>query len=706
MQATVSQASLRQFTRSLTCLAKYSDSASLRASSTELELSAISSAQAAYARTNFHWTYFDSYSLNSVNANGSITQETTDSDDEVLVRGSVNLKSALSVLKGHNVQDSIDKCDIIIVEGSIPANEHDPDDHIESKFVLRFYCKNGVLKTHRLPLGDVEDEVAPNIPKADPSYTGKIVSTHSAMNDVLENLGGLGKSDPALQWEFDAQMVKVTTIFQGGSKASDPPPGSLALISHPVLSRIRFTHSPDDAVSSSVSHDTSDFIEYSVPHGPIQMKFPWKEFDATLSLAEAMKNAITLYFTKPGAPLSIEIEGSQQNSLFVISTAPTVGFTKARAVLPTATTNATTAVAGGATLGKRARPAPRDSSSTPSSNTAVPEAGPSKKRRAIDANTNGASASSTPRSRSTSLDPEFFANGNAGSSRAGPSRSAAAPPAPAVASSTRSRLAQSHTVPPSPPVALLSPSKSNSPMPAPSDTSRERYDELDGDMGPNMAMDIDFNMEIPMTPPAPPEPDLQGDETGAHPQKRARDRSLSPTSRPLSAPRRKQRPLFIPSQSSQGADSPEKPSPAHPSTTTPNGKTRAGAEPLLSQMMPADVLEQMRETGLGFENMTQQELDQLLEDDDDLDLDLGGGTGKDVFDDGANNQGAGRGTKASRKPRVIEQDLEEEDKEMDELDEFGASMDVGASDVSYFPATQAAPKSTTWGGRAYQPLFD
>lgn len=66
----------------------------------------------------------------------------------------------------------------------------------------------------------MEDEVAPNIPKADPSYTGKIVSTHAAMNEVLENLGGLGKSDPTLQWEFDTQIVKVTTIFQGGSKAS------------------------------------------------------------------------------------------------------------------------------------------------------------------------------------------------------------------------------------------------------------------------------------------------------------------------------------------------------------------------------------------------------------------------------------------------------------------------------------------------------
>lgn len=54
----------------------------------------------------------------------------------------MRFQAVLSVLKNRNVQESVEKCDVLIVEG-LPAEDGEPGEHVESKFVLRFHCKNG-----------------------------------------------------------------------------------------------------------------------------------------------------------------------------------------------------------------------------------------------------------------------------------------------------------------------------------------------------------------------------------------------------------------------------------------------------------------------------------------------------------------------------------------------------------------------------------
>lgn len=45
------------------------------------------------------------------------------------------------------MQDTIDKCDIMIVERSPDANG-ELGEHVESKFVVRFQCKNGLSRSN------------------------------------------------------------------------------------------------------------------------------------------------------------------------------------------------------------------------------------------------------------------------------------------------------------------------------------------------------------------------------------------------------------------------------------------------------------------------------------------------------------------------------------------------------------------------------
>lgn len=102
---------------------------------------------------------------------------------------------------------------------------------------------------------------------------------------------------------------------------------------------------------------------------------------AATALAESLTIPLNIFFTLPGEPLWIEVDASQQRSLFVISTAPASGYSKTRAVVrpdgvSTLGKRPRIAQAGSSSSGIRKRAATEeqnsDSSSRPRTPTAVP----------------------------------------------------------------------------------------------------------------------------------------------------------------------------------------------------------------------------------------------------------------------------------------------------------------------------------------------
>ena len=107
----------------------------------------------------FSWAFFDRYTVVTP-SNAPISQESAAEAEDLVTLGNVNLKvrlptsvcfsnidrrncqSALSVLKNRAVQDSIERCDIMVIEG-LPSEDDTPGEYVESKFVIRFHCKNG-----------------------------------------------------------------------------------------------------------------------------------------------------------------------------------------------------------------------------------------------------------------------------------------------------------------------------------------------------------------------------------------------------------------------------------------------------------------------------------------------------------------------------------------------------------------------------------
>ncbi|KAF9509646.1 hypothetical protein BS47DRAFT_1384310 [Hydnum rufescens UP504] len=308
LEATMPQYGMKSFTKALACLARYGDELSIVASPADLSLSVTNSSKSAYARIKFYSGFFDKYSVTlqdshlvatktdpaAAEAGGgaaTATAAATADESAVAVRGEILVKSVLSILRHRNIQETVNKCDLLILEGSPDAEEDSP----ESVFILRLHCKHGVVKTHKLSLNEPDSVLAPRLPSSSPASQSKVVVGPRTVKDLLEHFSGLGKMDAQLNWEFGNVSVKVKSRESG-------------------------TGVKDSRIDTEISVDADEFDVYSIPAPPISIAFHLREFNATIALAESLSLPLNILFTRSGEPLSVEIQADEEDALFIIAT--------------------------------------------------------------------------------------------------------------------------------------------------------------------------------------------------------------------------------------------------------------------------------------------------------------------------------------------------------------------------------------------------
>ncbi|KAH7927158.1 hypothetical protein BV22DRAFT_1061582 [Leucogyrophana mollusca] len=291
MQGTLNGVALKPFLRALTCLSKYGDELVIHADSNYFSLSATNSSLSAYCRFKFSKRFFSKYRVGAAEGS-SRPGEPQD------VKGQLLSKTLLSILKHHTNEKAVERCELSIVEG-FPQADQEPNedqDTLESRLIVRLYCKYGIVKTHRLPLLIPTSLLTPGIPDA--SNESRLTIGPRAIKDITEHFpSGRGtKSDPQLIWTFGDNDVEVKSL-----ESSIDTKGKAQL-------------------STELTISADEFDVYDVFQTPITIAFHLREFNATIAYAESMTLPIDLRFTDPAAPLFIDVEGDESESLFVVST--------------------------------------------------------------------------------------------------------------------------------------------------------------------------------------------------------------------------------------------------------------------------------------------------------------------------------------------------------------------------------------------------
>ncbi|CAK5281514.1 unnamed protein product [Mycena citricolor] len=312
MNATLDASALKPFTRGLACLARYGDDLAIYATEDSLSLSTTNSSKSAYGRFKYGRQFFSKYSVESA--------DYTQADDEegFAVTGQILAKSLLSILKHRTIEKNVERCEMSIVEGSLDRTES--DDSLESRLIIRLHCKHGkytliarklkyahsklylgVVKTHRLVLLNLTSFLAPGVPNA--QNESHLTVGPRAIRDMIEYfpMPKGTRSDPQLVWNFGESEVEVKSY-----ESSLDTKGR-------------------NQLSTELSISADEFDLYDLCLTPTSIAFHLREFNATIAFAESMSLALELRFTDPAAPLFIDVEGDNVDTLFVISTSQVPG---------------------------------------------------------------------------------------------------------------------------------------------------------------------------------------------------------------------------------------------------------------------------------------------------------------------------------------------------------------------------------------------
>lgn len=118
-------------------------------------------------------------------------------------------QSLLSILKHNTVEKTVEKCEMTIVEGSHDSQDED-EDSLESKLILRLYCKYGVTKTHRLLLSTPTSFHAPA--SVDSPLVSTLLIGPKAVKEMIEHVHVSKGGNSSLIWTFDEGQVAVKTL--------------------------------------------------------------------------------------------------------------------------------------------------------------------------------------------------------------------------------------------------------------------------------------------------------------------------------------------------------------------------------------------------------------------------------------------------------------------------------------------------------------
>ncbi|KAF7376107.1 hypothetical protein MSAN_00025500 [Mycena sanguinolenta] len=224
-------------------------------------------------------------------------------EDGPTVTGQLLTKSLLSILRHKTVEKSVERCELSIADDAQPANNRSDEeqDSLESKLIVRLHCKHGVVKTHRLLLLTLTSFLAPGVPDA--SNESHLTVGPRALREMIEHfpVAKGARSDPQLIWNFGESEVEVKSY-----ESSLDSKGKAQLATELTIS-------------------AEEFDLYDLYSTPTTIAFHLREFNATIAFAESMSLALELRFTDPAAPLFIDVEDDNADTLFVISTSQVPG---------------------------------------------------------------------------------------------------------------------------------------------------------------------------------------------------------------------------------------------------------------------------------------------------------------------------------------------------------------------------------------------
>ncbi|KAI0255715.1 Rad9-domain-containing protein, partial [Lactifluus subvellereus] len=298
MQASLDSSGLKSFTRALTCISKYSEELFINAMPNSVSFSATNASLSAYCRFTYDRSFFTKFNIGDGNVRDGISD--LDNMEQVqAVTGQLCVQPLLAILKHKTLEKSLDRLDLIIVDG-VSGHEDEEHDTLEGKLIVRLHCKHGIVKTHRLLLQTPSSQLHLHVPEA--LNESHVVIGPKAMRDMIDHFPSTrGKADPQLTWVFDEAEVHVRSLE---NSLDGKGAGQLA---------------------TELTISADEFENYDIFATPISFAFHLREFNATIAYAESMEAILDVRFTDPAAALYVDVQSDSIEGLFAMSTSRVPG---------------------------------------------------------------------------------------------------------------------------------------------------------------------------------------------------------------------------------------------------------------------------------------------------------------------------------------------------------------------------------------------
>ncbi|KAI0286020.1 Rad9-domain-containing protein [Russula aff. rugulosa BPL654] len=298
MQASIDSSGLKSFTRSLVCMSKYSEELFINALPNSVSFSATNTSLSAYCRFTYERSFFTKFNVGDSNLR-DVIPDLDDTEQSQTVTGQLCVQPLLAILKHKALEKTLERLDLIIVDGVF--NHEDEDfDGLEGKLIVRLHCKHGIVKTHRLTLQTPSSQLHLHVPEA--LNESHVVIGPKAMRDMIDHFPSTrGKADPQLTWVFDDTEVHIRNLE---SSLNSNGLGQLA---------------------TELTISADEFESYDIFATPISLAFHLREFNATIAYVESMDAVLNVRFTDPAAALYVNVQSDSIESLFAMSTSRVPG---------------------------------------------------------------------------------------------------------------------------------------------------------------------------------------------------------------------------------------------------------------------------------------------------------------------------------------------------------------------------------------------
>ncbi|THH11313.1 hypothetical protein EW145_g735 [Phellinidium pouzarii] len=257
----------------------------------------------AFCSFTYNRTFFSRYSITQyTQRNAAVSSRTngreTQDMQSPMLKCQLQTKTLLSILKHRNTDKSAEKCELTIIDGVGTPDEEirDDEDTLESRLIVRLHCKHGIVKTHRLLLNNPSNDDAPRIQNGD--NESRIVVQAHAVKEIIEHFPNSRclKSDPELIWRFDDDEVKIKSLEKGIDAKGK------------------------SQLATELTLGADEFDVYDIILFPLTVGFFLREFNAAITLADALLVPIDMRFTRSAEPVYINAETDDCAMLFVIAT--------------------------------------------------------------------------------------------------------------------------------------------------------------------------------------------------------------------------------------------------------------------------------------------------------------------------------------------------------------------------------------------------